>query len=363
MAALGWESTIREKPRARGIGKRYSQDLLDSIRERTPEVLMHYGVENPSKPFRAPWREDRNPGVTYNPRKGHSIWDAGERLDVFKVVGRMEHIEGFAEQVQRAAAILGIALDGDSFTIERPKPRKTPPRFTKPERAGFGHDVSAASFDCFKRLFEPEAEPGREWLRSRGFDAAELAARYGIGWTRRPKGIESAFKLYEPHALGFITIPFFDDATCTTASYMAVRTVPGDVKPNRKEWNPANTPKPLYREWLVGAGLDVLYVVEGLMDCWAMESLSGKPCIGLGSTGMCKRLANLLAYTPEADRPKKVVVALDQDENEAGQRAAKLLMDDLKELRIACGEFKWPQGCDACDVLLARRVEERGDAA
>lgn len=355
----GWDMTsVPDATGSSGKGKLYAQEYLSAIRERTDEVLLHYGI-NPDRPFCAPWREDNKPDVRLDKRRNLvRDFPKDETLNVFELVGRMEGIEAFREQVEKTAEILGIVPDDSSFTTTRPDAKPKKPRFELPRPAGYGADMQpyACEAQTFA-LMEAEGEPGRAYLISRGFNPDELLVHYGIGYTKNANRLPK-FKVYEPHARGFITIPFFADAERSTVVYIMARTIPGNGETINKEWRPKDVGSPLYQEWLVREGLPVLYVVEGLLDTWAMEALSGKPCIGLGSTSMVGRLSSLLAYTKPDERPAKVILALDADE--AGRKAADKLAADLDELKIPHGTLEWPDGCDACDVLKAKQVEGGG---
>ena len=125
-----------------------------------------------------------------------------------------------------------------------------------------------------------------------------------------------------------------------------------DEPPEHKEVRPTGVKSPLFREYMLSEGLPVVYLVEGLLDAIALEHVSKRPVavMALGGTGLKKRVGQVLYYTPAELRPRKVVVAMDNDK--AGKDAEKTIVADLKSIGIAHKVLPWPDGCkDACDVL------------
>lgn len=331
------------------------QEDLDALRELTEDVLRYYGI-NPSRSFCVPWRDDKRASGYYSD-ESHLITDYGknERCNVFQFVGKMEDINQFPEQVRRVAEIVGyhglrndVPRAGSGSNMKAKKPRFQPPIV-----AGFG-DQPIEVFKFFReKLFENEK--ALSYLIARGFDRRKTWCNC-LGWCPTRKAIlnddgSMMFTKYEPNAPhGFIVIPFMNREG-TSANYAMLRTIPGKVPPVSKEIRPTGYKSPLFREWLLSARCTVLYVTEGLLDALALEMLIEKPCLALGGADFTGRIGSILYYTPAEHRPKKIVLALDDDD--AGHAASKKLASDLDYIGIPHSAFQMPEGCkDPNDILM-----------
>ena len=307
--------------------------VLELIREGMPDILEAlFGITDLRRPFPCISRdhEDSTPSCHYYP-SSHSAWCFGcrRKFDSFSAVGEALGIEGFAEQIEAAAGILGINLDGvDAPQVKRPAPKPRP--LFDPPRAAGAQDCSEACGLAFGDLYRPGNEVGRRYLRYRGLDDDDAAA-LGLGFTRHPRAIMSQFKVSEPEALGFITIPFWD-RRFKEARYCMVRTISRGAVRN-KEWRPKGVSSPLYNEWMLSAGLDVVYVTEGLIDAMALRKIQvGKPVMALGGTSNAKRFSQVLYHTPLILRPKKVIVCMDEDDE--GRKARDRMCADLAAIGV-----------------------------
>jgi DNA primase len=120
-----------------------------------------------------PFHDEKTPSFNVTPARG--LWycfSCAEGGDVIKFVQRIDNL-GFAEAVERLAARLGIELryeqgghvPGQEHTLRR--------RLIEAHRA---------AADYFReQLATPGAAPAREFLTSRGFEAAD-AEKFGVGY-------------------------------------------------------------------------------------------------------------------------------------------------------------------------------------
>lgn len=165
------------------------------------------------------------------------------------------------------------------------------------------------------------------------------------------------FRVYEPKAYGFITIPFWN-ADFTTANYCMVRTIckPGDAR--NKEWRPRSLASPLWNEWLLSCSAEVVHVAEGLIDAMALAKITGGDTMALGGVSNAKRLAQVLYATPPELRPKTIMVAMDEDDE--GRRTRDRICHDLDVLRVPHNAMPpYPGGAkDADEFLMALRDTE-----
>ena len=344
-----------------------SEHDRDALRELMPDLLRErFGVTDVRRSFRCPSpdHEDSDPSAHYY-EDGNSVYcfGCGRTWDVFTLLGEVDGIEGFAEQARAVADAVGYRLEDDAPAPRkrRRKPRPRPP-FPLPDDAG-GADCSEACGRAFGDLYAPGNDIGRRFLRYRGFDDDD-AARWGLGFTRDPRLIMPEFSLFEPDALGFITIPFWN-RDFSEARYCMVRTVSRGAVHN-KEWRPKGVASPLWNEWMLSAALPAVYVAEGLIDAMALAKLTGKQVMALGGTGGARRFSSVLYHTSGTLRPGKVVVCMDEDEK--GRQACERLCADLDKMGVAHAALPpYPGGAkDADEWLMAGRGRdwdfERRDA-
>lgn len=337
-----------------------SQEDRDNLRATMPEVLaIRCGIHDLRRSFScpSPTHDDRDPSAHYyaNDNSVH-CFGCGKTWDVFSLVGELDGIEGFADQARAVAEIVGYHLDDRKpwrkrQRIARPKPK---PLFDPPREAG-GDDCGDACSAAWDALFEAGNEVGRRYLRWRGLDDYDTM-NWGLGFTRAPKEIMPAFRVWEPEALGFITIPFWNH-DCSEARYCMLRTISrGQIR--NKEWRPAGIATPLWNEWKLSASVDVLCVAEGLIDAMALHKITGMEVMALGGVSNAKRLAQVLYQVPAHLRPRTIMVAMDEDAE--GRKASDRICSDLDALKVPHAVMPpYPNGAkDADEWLMAMRDGE-----
>ncbi len=121
-----------------------------------------------------PFHEERSPSFHVRPQVGfYHCFGCGEGGDVFTFLQKMDHVT-FAEAVERMAGRIGFELhyeDGAAATDHS-------------NRARILSANQAAAEYYSAQLATAEAEPGRAFLGSRGFDIS-AAERFGVGFAPR----------------------------------------------------------------------------------------------------------------------------------------------------------------------------------
>ena len=316
-----------------------------------------FGIVDMRRPFRcpSPGHDDSDPSAHYY-EDNHTVhcFGCGGTWDAFSLVAMIFKLDGFVEQARKVAELVGYRIDEDTpsgrpvpMDMRDVKEAVVKPAFPDPRDAG-AQDCSEACGYAFGDLYAPGNEIGRRYLRYRGLDDDD-AARFGLGFTRNPSNIMEQFRVYEPEALGFITIPFWNE-DFSEARYCMVRTISrGEVR--NKEWRPKGVASPLWNEWMLQAGLPAVYVAEGLIDAMALTKILGKRVMALGGTSNAKRVAQVLHHGDRALWPGKVVVCMDEDE--AGRRAAAGIRADLDRLGIPKATLPpYPGGAKDADEWL-----------
>ena len=338
---------------------RYGERDIEFLRGCTETVVCEVmGVTNPSQPIKCPnpEHEDSDPSAHFYAKDGlvHCFGCDGT-WDVFALVGMVFGITGFREQVEKVAEIVGYRLEEDDGPPKLKPKRKPRPPFDPPREAG-GADCYEAIGEAFGKLYSPGGEAGRRWLLSRGIDDYD-ASNFALGFTTNPKEILPQFNVYEPNALGFVTIPYLNRAM-DGADYCMLRTIPKEGAEIRcKEWRPKGVPTPLWNEWALTASFGVVCVTEGLVDAIALNKLWRQPVVALGGTGNAKRLAQVLYAAKPEERPGVLLVCMDADD--AGRKAAARISADLDKIgvRYKCLD-EYPTGAKDPDEWL---MNLRGD--
>ena len=333
---------------------RISERDIDYLRTCMALVLsILFGVTDLRRSFRCPLpgHDDSDPSAHfYADNNTVHCYGCGETVDVFGLVGAHFGIASFPEQVQKVAEISDYSLSGDDGPPRpRPKPKPRPP-FDPPRKAG-GQDCYEACGRAFGDLYAPGNEVGRRYLRYRGLDDDD-AAKWALGFTREPWKVHPNFRLREPDALGFITIPFFTGPDFDAVNYVMVRTISrGQVR--NKEWRPKGVPSPLWNEWMLSASRPVVYVTEGLIDAMALAKVVDGDVMALGGVANAKRFSQVLYHAVPESRPEKVIVCMDEDAE--GRKARDKMCADLKRIGVAHNAMPpYPGGAkDADEWLMA----------
>jgi DNA primase len=134
-----------------------------------------------------PFHDEKSPSLSVSPARGlYHCFGCSAGGDVIKFVQDIEHL-AFTEAVESLAARVGIQL---RYAEGGSGPARSAGQRAKLVQA----HVDAAAFYA-AQLALPEAQPARDFLSQRGFDAA-VTARFGCGYA--PSGWDSLTK----HLLG-----------------------------------------------------------------------------------------------------------------------------------------------------------------
>ncbi|HSF98747.1 MAG TPA: DNA primase [Ornithinibacter sp.] len=329
-----------------------------------------------------PFHDEKSPSFTVRPTVGsYHCFGCGEGGDVISFVQKVEHLT-FTESIERLAAKIGFELryeDGGG-------PRDGGVSLGKRSRLIEAHRVAQEFYaSVLQDRTTPEARPGRDFLRERGFDGA-AAERFGIGFaprsgealTRhlRERGFtedevvtggltgRGSRGLYDRFR-GRLVWPI-RDTTGDTVGFGA-RRVLDDDRIAAKYLNTSETP--IYKKSQVLYGLDaakksistdrLAVVVEGYTDVMAAHLSGVEGAVATCGTAFgidhIKILRRIMR--DETDGPQaRVVFTFDGDA--AGQKAAMRAF--AEDQRWAAQSFVAvaPDGMDPCELRMAR-----GDAS
>jgi DNA primase len=320
-----------------------------------------------------PFHEERSPSFHVRPQVGfYHCFGCGEGGDVFTFLQRMDHVT-FSEAVERMAARLGYELhyeDGGQASDHGLRARIL--------------SANKAAEDFFvAQLRTPDAEPGRAFLGSRGFDAS-AAERFGVGFAPRGGGLSKHLR-----TLGFteeelVTAGLLGrgdrgdaydrfrarlvwpirDITGATLGFGARKLLDDDNGPKY-----LNTPETaVYHKSQVLYGLDLarkdisrsrqVVVVEGYTDVMACHLAGVTTAVATCGTAFgvdhIKIVRRVIGDVDNADTTGTGEVIFTFDPDEAGQKAASRAF--AEEQRFAAQTFVAvaPDGLDPCDLRLNR---------
>ncbi len=321
-----------------------------------------------------PFHDERSPSFHVRPQVGrYHCFGCGEDGDVFTFLQKMDHVT-FSEAVERMAARVGIELhyeEGGKVASDQGV------------RARVLAANKAAEEFFISQLGEAAAEPGRNFLSSRGFDST-AAARFGIGFA--PKSFDSLSKHLKSKGFseeellsagllsqgdrgtydrfrGRLVWPI-RDTTGQTLGFGARKLFEDDQGPKY-----LNTPETaVYHKSKVLYGLDLarrdisksrqVVVVEGYTDVMACHLAGVGTAVATCGTAFgvdhIKMIRRVLGDVENSDSRSLGEVIFTFDPDEAGQNAASRAFSE--EQRFAAQTFVAvaPEGLDPCDLRLKR---------
>ncbi|GAA4124461.1 DNA primase [Knoellia locipacati] len=363
---------------------RINADDVQSVKERSSieDVVRDHVTLRPggvgSLKGLCPFHDEKTPSFTVRPAVGaYHCFGCGEGGDVISFVQKVEHLT-FAESVERLAAKIGMEL-----RYEEGGGPRTEGGIGRRSRLIEAHRV-AEEFYASILVDRPDARPGRDFMRDRGFDR-KVAEKFGMGFA--PRGGEELTRhlrekgftedemvtaglsgrgsrgLYDRFR-GRLVWPI-RDVTGDTVGFGARRLLDDD-RIAAKYLNTSETP--IYKKSMVLYGLDAAkksiaserqaVIVEGYTDVMAAQ-LSGVEgavatcgtAFGLDHIKILRRIMR-----DEADgAPAKVIFTFDGDA--AGQKAAMKAFGEDQRWASQSFVAVAPDGMDPCDLRLAKGDE------
>lgn len=276
-------------------------------------------------------------------------FSCGEGGDIFDLIGKVENLPDYNDQLRRAGELFGIAIDRyASSAREDFSPTETEyQKWYKNERYTHTHNSIHTSVYTQEEVEEkPDAEETdysdfllqayqsiteTDYPQSRGL-SAEIIDRFRLGYVADWKlplevylqGGEGRTKEKWEH------IPTSPRLIIPTSrySYLA-RDTRDQIPAEQNIYKKSKVGKIHFfnRKALYTATAPV-FVVEGELDALSIIEVGGE-AVALGTTTMWKRFTQLVETAPPA---QPLIIALDNDE--AGERTARELIEKLRELGV-----------------------------
>lgn len=322
-----------------------------------------------------PFHEERSPSFHVTPSRGmYYCFGCGEGGDVLSFLQKIDHLS-FAESVEKLAERTAVELryvDGGA-AINRQQGQRT--------RLVEAHKVAAAYY--VEQLASPEAQIGRDFLTSRGFDAA-AAAHFGVGFA--PKSWDALTNHLRKRS--------FTDAELMTGGLVSqgnrgiydrfrgrlvwpIRDLGGEVigfgarKLLDDDDGPKylNTPEtPIYKKSQVLYGIDLsrreisktqqAVIVEGYTDVMACHVAGVTTAVATCGTAFGTEHIKVLRRLLMDDDQMRGNVIFTFDGDAAGQKAALRAFEEDQKFVTQTFVAVEPTGLDPCDLRL-----QHGDAA
>ncbi|GGR03870.1 DNA primase [Streptomyces netropsis] len=321
-----------------------------------------------------PFHDEKSPSFQVSPAKGlFYCFGCQEGGDTVDFVMKIDHLS-FAETIERLAGLAGITLryEEGGYTPGRQQGERI--------RLVEAHKHAAKFY--VEQLDSPEAEIGRAFLASRGFDQA-AAQHFGVGYS--PAGWD--------HLTRFLRGKGFSDKELILSGLAQdsrngrpidrfrgrlmwpIRDITGEVigfgarKLRDDDNGPKylNTPEtPLYKKSHVLYGIDLAkkdiaktsraVVVEGYTDVMACHLAGVTTAIATCGTAFAGDHIKILRRLLMDNSGAEVVFTFDGDA--AGQKAALRAFEDDQKFAAETSIAITPGGMDPCELRLAQ-----GDAA
>lgn len=316
-----------------------------------------------------PFHDEKSPSFQVSPAKGlFYCFGCQEGGDTVDFVMKIDHLS-FAETIERLASQAGITLryEEGGYTPGRQQGERI--------RLVEAHKHAAKFY--VEQLDSPEAEIGRKFLASRGFDQA-AAQHFGVGYS--PAGWD--------HLTRFLRGKGFSDKELILSGLAQdsrngrpidrfrgrlmwpIRDITGEVigfgarKLRDDDNGPKylNTPEtPLYRKSQVLYGIDLAkkdiaktsraVVVEGYTDVMACHLAGVTTAIATCGTAFAGDHIKILRRLLMDNSGAKVIFTFDGDA--AGQRAALRAFEDDQKFAASTKIAVSPGGMDPCELRLA----------
>ena len=317
-----------------------------------------------------PFHGEKSPSFGVSATK--NLWHCfgcGEGGNLFQFLNRIDSLN-FVEAVEKLASRVG-------YTLNYEEGGESNPNLAIRARVLEANSFAAKFFA--DRLVDAEAEPGRAFLQSRGFDQA-ASAHFGVGWA--PKGWSSLTDHLK--SLGFtedelVTAALaskkekgaydrfrgrliwpIKDSTNAVIGFGARKIFDDDQGP--KYLNTSETP--VYHKSSVLYGIDLakreisktqqVVVVEGYTDVMACHLAGITTAVATCGTAFGDEHIRILNRILVADATKPAEVIFNFDPDEAGQKAAMRAFASAQKFNALTYIAIGPEGLDPCDLRKAR---------
>lgn len=191
----------------------------------------------------------------------------------------------------------------------------------------------AVVVECEKRLWQPEGERAREYLRRRGIQERALQSRFFRA------GYSPGIKVSGVWVERGIVLPCFTtgrDAEIAYISYIKVRRPAGEPRYKKLAGNGASLSGLYGARWVAGA--DVVFLTEGELDALLLWQEAGD-LVGVGTLGGAAERLNFARFGKYLLAAEHIFTAYDNDPaGEQGAEAWKQVSGRVHTARVPAGK-------------------------
>lgn len=286
-------------------------------------------------------------GLTINPKSGKyslKCFGCDYSGDIIELIGRVDHIDSFPDQLKRASSYLGIDTEERKLSSNKPAQKQAKTERKSKTAMDIHTDTHTQTHTEDYTQYIKEAHSRLDkalgYLSSRGI-SKETADRLGLGYEPQFKTTISDTKKYTSWEA--LIIPTSN--TSYVARNLNPRAKIGDRYRNRGA-------AILYRaRRALTEAQSPIYVVEGELDAISILEAGGE-ALGLGSTSNYQQLVELIEGGVRPTQP--LVLALDNDDK--GRPTSEKLAKELDRLKIEYYIYNPFGGCkDANEALIKDR--------
>jgi len=315
---------------------------------------------------KCPFHDDRTPSLVITPAKNlwHCLGACNAGGDVIEWVMRAEGVS-FRHAVELLRADHFPLAAGPDESGRRPVKKSTVPKLPPPVTAEAGdRELLLEIVDYYSRTLKQSPEALR-YLEGRGLKSAEMVERFRLGFANRTLGLclpaktrvagEAVRKRLEQlgiyresgheHFNGSLVIPVINPAGDVMGMYGR------KITPNLREGTPLHLylkgeHRGVWNEEALIASKEII-LCEALIDAltfWCAGFRNVTASYGVNGFTADHRAAF------ERHGTERVYIAYDHDE--AGNKAAAKLAEELMEMGVECFRVEFPKGMDANEYAL-----------
>lgn len=277
----------------------------DLLKSKLPDYLERISVKERSGLYHCPLcgsgthRGERSDGA-------FSVFDNGTRWhcfacnqsgDIFTLIGRLEDIPDFPQQIRFAAELFGVPMTEPYSAQAVRKPADPPKSQQNHAKADYHAYITKCAQDAGKTDY---------WTKERGF-SPEIISRFQLGYDAEKQ---------------VVVIPY--DSTHT---YYMTRSIQG--KSFRKPRSLDAGEEPIYHRAGLYQSEHPCFICESPIDAISVMAAGDCPAAAVGGTGVRKLLAQI------DEKPPACPLILCFDADDAGKKAAETLGRELMERRIS----------------------------
>ncbi|MBR3046027.1 MAG: toprim domain-containing protein [Oscillospiraceae bacterium] len=311
---------------------------LEAIKQMLPDYLARISVRERTGLYHCPLcgsgthRGAQSTGAfsVYNNNTQWHCFACNESGDIFSLIGLVEHLDTFPQQLQFASELFGIPLPDSGKNHEKKQPpAKSPAPSPAPAAAEPQHDFHAYITACMQDVSKTDY-----WTKVRGF-SPEVIRRFHLGYDKEKQ---------------VVVIPYDSGHT-----YYLTRSIRGKSfrKPNVQN---AGT-EPIYHKDALYQNRYPCFVCESPIDAISIMSAGDFQAVAVGGTGSRKLIQQF-----EQKKPLCPLI-LSFDADDAGRKASAVLADELRKLGIPFTEADYDLTAFAEDLRKDPNDFFRSDAA